>query len=526
MRAAPALPQRVLAWTGSAAAAGRLGRYLLSPSVFGIAISGGLLLILAERVLLFSGGSNDDSEQLLYSQSFQFGYGLRNPPFYTWLVIGFTHLFGASLAAVIALKFLLLAGSYFGLLRVAKMIAADDAWATAAAATPLGMYAVAWDATLNYSNSVLLIFVCLMTLICLLQIGRTGRLVWYAALGLSMGVGCLTKYNYLVFCGAMFVAAMFDRCYRTRLRDWRIAALGLSLLVVLPYALFAHRHLTSLSVQFGAAPIVGEARPLPAAAAMSLQQTGDFGFDFLSPILFLLLVFFPAAWRPQRIDQPAALRLISRLLVTELLVFLLYFFFAYATGFGTSAIHHHLFFVFILAPAWFVARASWIDRARPALPVFAAALAALAMLVPAALAVKSAAGPVLERRPYLNIPYPALAEALKAAGFTEGTIFTWDLPYPLSGNLRPYFPDSRVVSAKFMFYQPPPRTRPGQCLAVWLDYNGVADRAVARAFEVMSGSAVGWDPQPKTIQLPMQPAWGTAVRFKYQMFGDGFGTCH
>ncbi|HET6198312.1 MAG TPA: glycosyltransferase family 39 protein, partial [Acetobacteraceae bacterium] len=408
MGAALALRQRVLSWTVSDNAVNRLGRYLLSPSVFRVAIAGYLLVVFAERVLLFSGGSNDDNEQLLYSQSLEPGYGLRNPPLYTWLVVAFTHMFGAHLAAVLAVKFLLLGGTFFALLKVAKLMAADAAWATAAAAAPLGMYILAWDAALNFSGSVLLICVCVATFWCLLEIERTGRFGWYAALGLSIGAGCLTKYNYLIFCGALFIAAMFDAGFRRRLRNWRTAALAVAVPLVLPFALFAFGH-AGTPGQFGAAPVVGKALPVPYAAAMSLRQTAAFAFDFLSPLLLLLPAFFPAACRPRPADLPPALRLVGRMLAIQLAAFLLYFFFAYASGFGTAAIHRHLFFVFILAPLWFIARASWINRFAPALPYFAAALAALAVLAPVALAVKALAGPVLERRPTMHVPYAALA---------------------------------------------------------------------------------------------------------------------
>ena len=50
------------------------------------------------------------------------------------------------------------------------------------------------------------------------------------------------------------------------------------------------------------------------------------------------------------------------------------------------------------------------------------------------------------------VPYSQLANGLKGAGFDNGTIYVHDYPTQVGGNLRPFFPNSRVASFKYNIY--------------------------------------------------------------------------
>jgi hypothetical protein len=76
------------------------------------------------------------------------------------------------------------------------------------------------------------------------------------------------------------------------------------------------------------------------------------------------------------------------------------------------------------------------------------------------------------------------------------------------------------------FYRPPARPQRGQCLAIWLDTDNGLDQDVARALGSISGGTAAPDLQPATIEVPMHNGWGRTIRFKYQLFGDGVGSCH
>lgn len=506
----------------------RFGRRLLSPTVFVAAILGYLLVLFVIRGVLVAGGPNDDSEQLLYSQAFAWGYGLRNPPLYTWLVIAAEAVFGVTLAAPVAVKFILLAATYLTLLASARRMASDPRWATAAAAAPLALYYVAWDAIQNYSHTVLLVFVCAATHHCLLRLSERASLGWYALLGLAIGVGLVTKYNFLLFALALIAAAATEPAFRIRLTDRRIALTAvLALAIAAPYVVYAIGHAgEKTGIPAGSLP--NEALALPAALFEGTGRFLSFGIGFFSPLLFLLPIFFPRAIRPLRPDagRPGpAIRITGLGLLIQGALFLVLFVLAYAFGVGVPVLHPHLFFTFILAPLWFMARASYAGIPPNALPRFAVVLCVLALVVPVITLGKFVVDPETTRRPVYNVPYAGLADALRQAGFTGGTVFTWDQPFPLSGNLRVQFSSSRFITGKFPFYAPPAREQAGQCLVVWTSESPGMDAQAAASFRAMTGADAAVEQEPSLITLPMVSGWGRSVTFKYQLLKDGAGSC-
>jgi hypothetical protein len=219
--------------------------------------------------------------------------------------------------------------------------------------------------------------------------------------------------------------------------------------------------------------------------------------------------------------------LLGRWLAIQTLAFLVYFFLAFALGYGRAGIHPHLFFIYFPAPLWFFARASLVEGATNQLPRFVGLLAVLALVVPLGLAIKSMTDPATARKAYFNVPYFELAAALRSAGFTAGTVFAWDFPYPLSGNLRPYFPGSRFVSAKFMYYMPPNVSQRGQCIIISAsDRADSSDRDIAAAFAQMFGDGRAvLERSPTIVELPMPNSEGRMIHLRYRLFPDGLGTC-
>ena len=48
-----------------------------------------------------------------------------------------------------------------------------------------------------------------------------------------------------------------------------------------------------------------------------------------------------------------------------------------------------------------------------------------------------------------------MAERLREAGFTRGTLYAYDYPYSLSGNLRGYLPGVRILGSNTPHFTPP-----------------------------------------------------------------------
>ena len=76
-------------------------------------VVGAIILAMALiRATLFPGTGGDDGEQLIFSQFFAWGYQVRNPPLYTWLVMAVSQVTGPNLWAVNIVKFSLLYAMY------------------------------------------------------------------------------------------------------------------------------------------------------------------------------------------------------------------------------------------------------------------------------------------------------------------------------------------------------------------------------------------------------------------------------
>ena len=113
---------------------------------------------------------------------------------------------------------------------------------------------------------------------------------------------------------------------------------------------------------------------------------------------------------------------------------------------GVSRVRIHYMFLLYLFPIYFFARVQAAGTTDRAINFCATALLAFALIVPSAVVVKYFVDPLRKSKGYYHMPYADFAQQLKAAGFKKGTVIGDWLGYPLAGNLRPYFPESRFIS--------------------------------------------------------------------------------
>jgi 4-amino-4-deoxy-L-arabinose transferase-like glycosyltransferase len=513
--------------TGTIAWLERLGAALLERRRFTLAVALYFLTLLAIQGFLFPGGVNDDSEQLLYSQSFQFGYGLRNPPFYTWLVIAVQSVLGVNLASLALVKFMLLSATYLLVAAAAGRTFGDQPAGIAAAFALSGIYFVAWDAVRNYTHSVLLICMIALTFYALLRILEEARWWWYILLGLAIGAGTLAKYNYLLFAGALLGSALVDPDFRRRLLDRRLViTFGVAALILSPFVLYALDQSGIGPRPIGRKQDTGLATAPLTAIQAGLAHLVHATVSFLLPLVALLPIFFWPAFRRLSLPVDAPMDNTRRVMAWLGRALLIQFACVFVLELLVAP-RIHIYFIFILFPVWFLARARLAGVTEAAFRRFAGTMALVALIVPVAILVKFATDPLKEsRKPYVNLPYPALAQALKAAGFTGGTVYAWDESYGISGNLRLYLPDARYFTPNFAHYTPPARPIPGQCLAIWeADRLQGIDARVAEDFARRFGGAPMLAQDHRVIELPMINGWGRMARFKYQLFPDGVGDC-
>lgn len=419
------------------------------------------------RWLLLPNASQDDAEQLLFAQSWAAGYNPAQPPLYTWLVNAAEVAFGVGLFPVLLVKFAclfaLLAFLYLG----AREVLADRRHAALAALSPLGLYYVAYDAVLNYSNTVLMAAACAGTFWILAALRREGHAGRYAALGAMLGIGLLAKFGYLAFVGGLLAAALCDRQIRRRLLDARaLLALGIAALVVLPHLLWWLEGGPDMAGVVRDRLGSGQRFVYWDGVARGLGKLANAVVNFSMPLVVILAIVFPRAfWRTTGWTAEARSwkRFFERFALFTLLIV--------AAGVlvaGVTEVRTHYMFILLLMPVYALLRIETAPVKAAAPHAFAAILIGLAATAGVVLAVKHFTDPMWCRKCYFHYPYPELAEQLRAAGFEGGTIVTHFERVQIGGNMRLEFPEARVVSTKYPYYAPPTRDgSEGQCLLLW-----------------------------------------------------------
>jgi len=516
------------------------GRLLTGPRFAGALVLY-LVLIYLIKGQLYLGGIGHDVDQLVLSQAFQLGYDNRNPPLFTWLVIAATGALGPGLGAVLAVKSLTMLVLYWFLYLAAQRVLRDPALAVLAALAPFAMYEVGLWLAIKYSNTAALAALCMASVYVIIRLGESGRIFWYATFGIVAGLGLLAKYNYAIILMALVLASQFDAGFRAHLRDRRILlSLGIALAIIAPHAYWM---LTE-------APGYGEVTTERFGMGSNLPWRERLNLGWLAGIQAIVNMLLPlalavpflawTAWRRPRSsgrgedagDWPG--RRYFRLFGIYLLICVVAVFALVALS-GAIKVRGHYLFIFLPFPIWLFA---WLQGLRPSRVVrdrIALAFVLLALASPAIMAAKYISHPLGDRETPYNLPYRDLAERLREAGFTRGTLYTHDYPYTLSGNLRRYLPGIRILGSNTPHFTPPANQTPGACLLLWARHpkstgDGGMIEAAARLFGFDAAGAgptdgLLADSMLSETEVEIAGGRGRKQGFAYRLFPDGAGTC-
>ena len=496
------------------------------------AIIGSIFLM---RAFLFTGADADDSEQLICMQNWALSCGPRNPPLFTWIGILVQPLFGPKIAAVIFVKFLIVGACLFLLYRASKLVLQDRALAALVALSPIGIYYFAWDASFHYTHSVMVAFAVCLTFYMLLLLERRRDLLAYILFGVSIAVGALSKFNYLLFLAGLLVAMTTDRDLRRLLLDWRmLVSAAIGLVLASPYYVWLWNHR-------GWASALAKDRFTPGGASDNILNLAGLGelvistANFLLPLVIFLLLFFPRAWGRAG-SGPAVSTRYRRLLEFTFLAMLAITLVG-VFALNASRIRSHYMFVLILFPLLIIARAQAAGASARAFNLYATTLVVFAVIVPAGVMVKYAIDPLRGSKAYYHVPYAELSAKLRDAGFTNGTIMGDSLGYPLAGNFLPYFPDSQIVNLLDLQLELPKnielaRAVPtlegetqGKCLLLWTpDNDGFRKQVMIDRAKKLLDADLPADVPAHALTAEFQNGRGRTITFEYILV-PGIGNC-
>ncbi|WP_460275117.1 ArnT family glycosyltransferase [Celeribacter sp. ULVN23_4] len=173
---------------------------------FFLAITGYYILQIVQRLLMGGGLEGDDGEMLMMTPGLQWGYGPQLP-FYNWLQVGVFAVFGKTLFGITLLKHVMLWATF------ALLFVGLRAWLPAkqAAVATLSMFLIpdiAWEAERITTHSNAMLAAISGTFAAFLWVVRTGRWRDWILLGLAVGIGGISKYNYWSIPIALFLVAL------------------------------------------------------------------------------------------------------------------------------------------------------------------------------------------------------------------------------------------------------------------------------------------------------------------------------
>lgn len=182
------------------AGAGRAGRILLA------ALAGYFAAQAALRLWIGMGLELDEAELILLARDWRIGYGPQLP-LYNWIQAGGFSLLGPTIPALTVTKNLCL-WLGFALVFFALRRLAGEAQAVLGTLSLFLLPDIAWEAQRTLSHSVAMFLACGACLAAIALVLTRGRWADYALLGIALGLGGLSKFNFFLLPAALFLAGL------------------------------------------------------------------------------------------------------------------------------------------------------------------------------------------------------------------------------------------------------------------------------------------------------------------------------
>ncbi|CDZ78638.1 hypothetical protein BN59_02950 [Legionella massiliensis] len=184
----------------------------------------------------------DEAEQVVMAQQLLPGYP-DQPPLYTWLQYTFFHIFGCSLLSLALLKSILLFGCLYTFHQISRLHCKTLSLAWCATLAWALIPAISLDLIKDNTHSVLALFTACLSWYWFIAPSRLTKLSWYLILGCIIGIGFLSKFNYLLFFAILFISAVSIAEFRAKLLSpYLLLTLFVSLLIASPYIFWLEHH--------------------------------------------------------------------------------------------------------------------------------------------------------------------------------------------------------------------------------------------------------------------------------------------
>ncbi len=393
----------------------------------------------------------DEAQQVLFAQWLALGYDAQ-PPLYNWFQQALFGLFGTSLATLAIAKSIILLLIFAVYVRLADLVLKDKRLVLVAAFALFLSPQVFWQAQRDLTHTTMLMLTCTWLLYLTIRLIQKPSTTGYALVGLAVGLGMLSKYNFVLILPAILVAVWFHPEGRKRLLDKRLLlAIAISLLVFLPHAIWLLTNLqfaseVTLKRMAEEAP---DSRFMQIVMGLARVLYGSI-VTFIVPIVLLGLFL-----RKSRTSQPAPaqapwLGFFARYFMTLALVLI-------AVILATTMTEvRDRWLVPLLMPlpiglALLIEKSSF-DRERLVQAILPTSLAAMIVL-PLVLVLSVPVSALAGKTSRSNYDWQAFADHIRTQGISPSLIVTPD--WPTGGNMRFVFPQTTVATVIYDDFDPP-----------------------------------------------------------------------
>ena len=186
----------------------------------------------------------DESEQIMLTQYFAFGYN-EQPPLYTWLQMGLFKILGTSILGLAVLKNGLLFLTYLFVYKLGFLLMDSRLKASLSAISLMLIPQFVWDAQVDQTHTVLLTTATSIAVYYFYKITKE-EVAWsdFIIFGVAIGVGLNAKYNFVLVVITLILISLLIKEFRSRFYEKRlILAISVALVMVLPHFIWFISHL-------------------------------------------------------------------------------------------------------------------------------------------------------------------------------------------------------------------------------------------------------------------------------------------
>jgi len=244
------------------------------------------------RILASGSLSVDEAQQAFFGQWLAVGYNSQ-PPLYNWVQYAVFAVFGFSVASVAILKNVTLFICYLCYYRLSREVLKQPLFAVIAT---LGFFTIPqmfWQAQKDLTHTVSLLIPITLSIYLTIRILKSPSALAYALLGVTVGAGMLSKYNFALVVLAILVAVLAHPEGPRRLMDKRfLLTIALSVALFLPHGLWV-LHNPGLATDGTLAKMsVGSIKSRPAQILEGIVRLIKTSIEIAAPTtLFLAIVF-------------------------------------------------------------------------------------------------------------------------------------------------------------------------------------------------------------------------------------------